>query len=146
MAQTTVHVRSVHDATFSVGWAGKHSLTIDRPEQEAGCGYGFSGADLLLMALGACYANDLQREAEARGIELHGVRVVCECDWGGEPPQAQNIRLSARIEAQAGEDEILELAEYVDGHSSVHSTLRRGVDVPVAECEIVSIEIEKESV
>jgi len=70
MAQTTVHVRSVHDAAFAVGWAGKHSLTIDRPEQEAGYGYGFSGGDLLLMAIGACFVNDLQQEAERRGVAL----------------------------------------------------------------------------
>jgi len=113
MAQTTVHVRSVHDAAFAVGWAGKHSLTIDRPEQEAGYGYGFSGGDLLLMAIGACFVNDLQQEAERRGVALLGARVVCECDWGGEPVRAQNIKLSVRIEAAADEDAILELAEAV---------------------------------
>ena len=145
MAQTTVHIRSVHDANFSVGWAGKHSLTIDRPEHEAGSGYGFSGADLLLMAIGACYANDLQREAERRGIVLHGMRVVCECDWGGEPPRAQDIRLSVRIEAAADEDEILELAESIDQQSRVHNTLRSGAEIPTAECEVVPIEIERET-
>jgi uncharacterized OsmC-like protein len=145
MAQTTVHVRTVHDANFSVGWAGKHSLTIDRPEQEAGSGFGFSGADLLLLALGACYANDLQCEAEARGIELHGVRVVCDCDWAGEPLRAQNINLGVRIEADADEDEVLALAEAADRRSRVHNTLRQGIEIPAAECEVVSIEIEKET-
>ena len=144
MAQTTVHVRTVHDANFSVGWAGKHSLTIDRPEQEAGSGFGFSGADLLLLAIGACYANDLQCEAEKRGIELHGLRVVCDCDWGGEPLRAQNIRLGVRIEAQAEEDDILELAESIEQRGRVHNTLRLGVEIPPAECEIVSVEVEKE--
>jgi uncharacterized OsmC-like protein len=144
MAQTTVHVRSVHDASFSVGWAGKHSLTIDRPEHEAGCGYGFSGADLLLMALSACYVNDLQQEAEKRGISLLGARVVCECDWGGEPVRAQNVKLSVRIEAEADEDEILEMAELIDQQSRVHNTLRLGVDIPTSECEVVSVEVEAE--
>jgi putative redox protein len=142
MEQTTVHVRTVHDASFSVGWAGKHSLTIDRPEQESGSGYGFSGADLLLMALGACYMNDLQQEAERRGIELLGARAVCECDWGGEPVRAQNVQMSVRIEAQAAEDTILELAESVDRRSRVHNTLRYEVEIPAAECEVVSVELE----
>jgi uncharacterized OsmC-like protein len=145
MAETTVHIRTVHDANFSVGWAGKHSLTIDRPEQEAGSGYGFSGADLLLMALGACYVNDLQREAERRGIQLHGVRVMCDCNWGGDPPSARDINMSVRIEAQADEDEILDLAESIDQHSRVHNTLRHGVEIPAAECEVVSIEVEAEA-
>ena len=145
MAQTTVHIRSVHDANFSVGWAGKHSLTIDRPEHEAGSGFGFTGADLLLMAIGACYANDLQCEAERRGIDLHGIRVVCDCDWAGEPARAQNIRLAVRIEAAANEAEILELAESIDQQSRVHNTLRFGAEIPAAECEVVPVEIEKET-
>jgi uncharacterized OsmC-like protein len=144
MAETTVHIRTVHDANFSVGWAGKHSLTIDRPEHEAGSGFGFSGADLLLLAIGACYANDLQREAEQRGILLHGLRIVCESDWGDDPVRARSIRLGVRIEAQASEDEILELAESIDQRSRVHNTLRFGVEIPAAECEIVSVEVEKE--
>ena len=144
MAQTTVHVRSVHDAAFAVGWAGKHSLTIDRPEQEAGYGYGFSGGDLLLMAIGACFVNDLQQEDERRGVALLGARVVCECDWGGEPVRAQNIKLSVRIEAAADEDAILELAEAVDRQGRVHNTLRHGVEVPASECEVVSVEVEAE--
>jgi uncharacterized OsmC-like protein len=143
LPQTTVHVRSAHDATFAVGWVGKHSLTIDRPETEAGSGVGFSGADLLLLALGACYANDLQQEADTRGIQLHGVRIVCDCDWGGEPVRAQNVRLAVRIEADASEEAILELAEGADTRSRVHNTLRLGAEIPAAECEAVSVEIEK---
>jgi organic hydroperoxide reductase OsmC/OhrA len=145
MAETTVHVRTVHDANFSVGWAGKHSLTIDRPEQEAGSGYGFSGADLLLLALSACYVNDLQQEADRRGIKLLGVRAVCECDWGGAPVRAQNLSMSVRIEAQAGEDEILELAESIDRRNRVANTLRLGVELPESECEVFSVEVEQEA-
>ncbi len=144
MAETTVHIRTVHDSNFAVGWAGKHSLTIDRPEHESGSGYGFSGADLLLMALGACYSNDLQLEAARRGILLHGVRVVCTCDWGGDPVSARNVNMSVRIEAQADEEEILDLAESVDRRSRVHNTLRAGLEIPAAECEVVSLEIEQE--
>jgi uncharacterized OsmC-like protein len=144
VAQTSVHVRSVHDARFSLGWAGKHALTIDRPEQESGSGLGFSGAELLLLAVGACYANDLQQAAADRGIELHGVWVVCECDWAGEPQRAENLSLSVRVEAQAPEQEILALVEQVDRSSRVHNTLRLGIEVPDAECEVVSVEIESE--
>jgi uncharacterized OsmC-like protein len=144
VAQTTVHVRNAHDASFAIGWAGKHSLAIDRPECEAGAGFGFSGGELLLLALGACYANDLQNEASEREIVLHGVRVVVECNWGGEPISARDIRLSARIEAQAPESEIHELAEAVDRRGHVHNTLRMGTEVILAECEAIEIEIEPE--
>jgi hypothetical protein len=58
--------------------------------------------------------------------------------------RAQNIRLSVRIEAEAGEDEILEIAEVVDRQGRVHNTLRRGVEIPASECEVVSVEVEAE--
>ena len=57
--------------------------------------------------------------------------------------RAQNITLSVRIEAEADEDEILELAEAVDKHSRVHNTLRAGVEIPASECEVVSVEFEE---
>ena len=144
MAETTVHVRSAHDASFSIGWVGKHSLTIDRPESEAGSGVGFNAGELLLLALGACYANDLQHEATVRGISLHGVRVVVDCDWGGNPLRAQEIRVSARIEAQASEDEIMALAEAVDSGGKVLNSLRHPAEVTLADCEAVVVEIESE--
>jgi uncharacterized OsmC-like protein len=145
VAETTVHVRSAHDASFSVGWAGKHSLTIDRPEHEAGSGVGFSARELLLLALGACYANDLQQEATARSIQLHGVRIVVDCDWGDEPVRARNVLLSARVEAQASEKEILDLVGHIDRSGQVLNSLRLGTEVTLAECEAVEVEIEPEA-
>jgi uncharacterized OsmC-like protein len=100
----TVHVRSAHEGSFSVGWSGQHSLVIDRGPDDGGQGMGFNGGQLLLLALGSCYANDIFREAAKRGITVMGVRVVVECEWGGEPARAQNVRYSTRVEADAPDD------------------------------------------
>jgi uncharacterized OsmC-like protein len=59
MAQTSVRVRTVQDACVAVGWTGHRTLTVDRPEQAGGMGLGFSGGELLLLAIGGCYCNDL---------------------------------------------------------------------------------------
>jgi uncharacterized OsmC-like protein len=56
--------------------------------------------------------------------------------------RAQNIKLSVRIDAEADEEEILELAEAVDRQGRVHNTLRHGVEIPASECEVVSVEVE----
>ena len=142
MSQMTVHVRSAHEGSFSVGWTGQHSLVIDRGPDDGGQGMGFNGGQLLLLALGACYANDVYREADQRGIEVHGVRVVVECDWEGEPPRATNIRYSTRVEASASEDEIMELIQHVDEVAEVHNTLRAGGSVELADAEAVSLQVE----
>jgi putative redox protein len=142
MSQMTVHVRSAHEGSFSVGWTGQHSLVIDRGPEDAGQGMGFNGGQLMLLALGACYTNDVFREADQRGIEVHGVRVVVECDWEGEPPRATNIRYSTRVEASTSEDEIMELIQHVDEIAEVHNTLRAGGGVELVDAEGISLQIE----
>jgi uncharacterized OsmC-like protein len=142
MPQTSVHVRTAHDASFAIGWAGKHALTIDRPEHEAGSGLGFSGGDLLLLALGASYANGLQREAAERGVVILGLRVVVDCDWGGDPPRARNVRVCARLEADASEDELMELLERAHERSEVKNSLALATDVELADIEGICLEVE----
>ena len=138
----SVHVRSAHEGSFSVGWTGQHSLVIDRGAADGGQGMGFNGGQLLLLALGACYANDVFREAALRDLEVLGVRVVVECDWEGDPPRATNVRYSTRVEAEADEDEIMDLIQHVDSIAEVHGTLRAGIDVELAEAEAVSMQVE----
>jgi uncharacterized OsmC-like protein len=145
MAQMTVHVRSAHEGSFSVGWSGQHSLVIDRAQADGGQGMGFSGGQLLLLAIGSCYANDIFREAGQRGVEVLGVRVVVECDWDGDPPRANNVRFTTRVEAEADEDEIMDLIQHVDRIAEVHNTLREGTDVELVEAEAVAMQIEARS-
>jgi uncharacterized OsmC-like protein len=138
----SVHIRSAHEGNFSVGWTGQHSLVIDRGAADGGQGMGFNGGQLLLLSLGACFANDVFREAANRDLEVLGVRVVVECDWGGDPPRAENVRYSTRVEAEADEDEIMDLIQHVDRIAEVHGTLRGGVEIELAEAEAVSLQVE----
>ncbi|MGZ4399373.1 MAG: OsmC family protein [Gaiellaceae bacterium] len=142
MPQTSVHVRTAHDASFAIGWAGKHALTIDRPEHEAGSGLGFNGGDLMLLALGASYANGLQRVAAERGIVILGLRVVVDCDWGGDPVRAQNVRVCARLEADAPEGELMELLQRAHESSEVKASLTLGTPIELADIEGICLEVE----
>jgi putative redox protein len=142
MSRMSVHVRSAHEGSFSVGWSGQHSLVVDRGPDDGGQGMGFNGGQLLLLALGACFTNDVFREADKRGLEVLGVRVVVECDWAGDPPRAQNVRYSTRVEAEAPEDEILELIQHVDEIAEVQNTLRAANPVELLEAEAISMQVE----
>ena len=125
-----------------MGWTGQHSLVIDRGVADGGQGMGFNGGQLLLLALGACFANDVFREAAARELEVLSVRVVVDCDWTGDPPRATNVRYSTRVEAEADEDEIMDLIQHVDEIAEVHGTLRAGIGIELAEAEAVAIAVE----
>ena len=141
----TVHVRSAHEGSFSVGWSGQHALAIDRAQPDGGTGIGFNGGELFLLSIGACYANDLFREGERRGIELLGVRVVVDCDWTGKPLRAEDVQVSVRVEAAADDDEIMELIHYVDEIAEIPASVRAGTAVTLAEAEAVAMQVEARS-
>ncbi|HEY7349713.1 MAG TPA: OsmC family protein [Ktedonobacterales bacterium] len=139
MAQLTVHVRTVHEAPTAVGWAGNRTLTIDRPEQARGMGLGYSGGELLFLSIGACYCNDIYREAAKRGIVVKSVQVEVSGDWGGEPVRAQNVTFSAKVEAEASEAEIQALMEHTDRVAEIPNSLRMGTPVQLSTVQAVSL-------
>ena len=140
MAQTSICVRTVQDACVAVGWTGHRTLTVDRPEQAGGMGLGFNGGELLLLAIGGCYCNDIFREAAKLGIVIASVQVDVQADWGGEPVRAQNVTYSTRIEAKADEADILALIEQTDRVAEIPNSLRLGTAVMLAAAQAISVE------
>ena len=140
MAQTSVRVRTVQDACVAVGWTGHRTLTVDRPEQAGGMGLGFNGGELLLLAIGGCYCNDIFREAAKLGIVITSVQVDVQADWGGEPVRAQNVTYSTRIEAEADKADILALIEQTDRVAEIPNSLRLGTPVTLVDAQAISVE------
>lgn len=138
MAQTTVEIRSLAGSSLAVGSAGPRTVTIDRSKEAGGLGLGFSGGELLLLALGGCYSNDIYREAARRGMQVRGVQVSVTADWGGEPVRAQNVSFSVVVEADACEQDILELVRHTDEVAEVPNSLRCGTDVRLSKAKAIT--------
>jgi hypothetical protein len=52
MISTTVELRTVEGTQAAMGWAGGHTIVVDRPEgRVGGLGLGFNGAQLLALAI-----------------------------------------------------------------------------------------------
>ncbi|HEX9132003.1 MAG TPA: OsmC family protein [Ktedonobacteraceae bacterium] len=139
MAPTTVHIRTVQNACVAVGWAGHRTLTIDRETQAGGMGLGFNGGELLLLAIGGCYCNDLFREAARRGIVIQSVQVVVAAEWGGEPVRAQHVALAPRVEAEANEAAILDLITSTDRMAEIPNSLRLGTPVRLRDPQAIPV-------
>jgi uncharacterized OsmC-like protein len=137
MAQTTVRLVTIQGASAAVGWSGPHTVVIDRSEKVGGLGIGFSGGEMLFLAIGGCYVNDLYREAAKRSIEVKNVQVVVEGDWGGEPVRAQNVSFSVKVEASATREEITELIKHTDNVAEIPNSLRLGTQVLLGKFEAV---------
>jgi putative redox protein len=131
MPDSTIVVQSVDDST-GLGWSGPRTVAIDRPAPAGGHGRGFSGGELLLLAIGACYYNDLFREAAKRGLTLTRVRVEVSADWAGEPVVAQNVRIRAALEGPGPTAELEQLARHTDAVAEIPNSLRLGTPVALS--------------
>ncbi len=90
---------------------------------------GFNGGELLFLAIGGCFSNDLYREAPNFGIEIKSVHLEVSGDWGGEPVRAQNVMLSAHVEADAPAEKVRELIEHTNRVAEIPNSLRFGTEV-----------------
>ena len=138
MSQTRVEIRTMDGGSLAVGSSGSRTVTIDRNKEAGGLGLGFNGGELLLLAIGGCYSNDIYREAAKRGLAVNAVQVVVNADWGGDPVRAQNVSFSVIVEANASETEILELIQHTDSVAEIPNSLRFGTSVKLAEVTAVS--------
>ena len=137
MPQTCVEIRTVAGSSLAVGSSGPRTVTIDRAKEAGGLGLGFNGGELLLLAIGGCYSNDIYREAAKRGLRVQNVEVKVTADWAGEPVRAQNVCFSVSVEAEATAQEILELIHHTDSVAEIPNSLRLGTAVQLTETKAI---------
>jgi organic hydroperoxide reductase OsmC/OhrA len=132
MAQMTVELRNIAGTEAALGWAGAHTLVVDRPEGKAGGhGLGFNGGQLLALAIGGCFCNDLRYVAHARGIALGGIEVKVTLDLAGEPLLATGATIFVECDLADGADAGALIAE-AERISTVSNSLKAGVPVRVS--------------
>jgi len=61
MPEVAVELRNIAGTEAALGWAGAHTIVVDRPDGRAGGkGLGFNGSQLLALTIGGCFCNDLR--------------------------------------------------------------------------------------
>lgn len=125
--------------------AGQHHVTlrtndnthtIEIPPKPEGSGSSANGGELLFLALATCYCNDIYREAGKRGIEVSGVEVEVEGDFGAEGEPAQNVTYHAKVTARADRADIMELMRHTDRVAEIQNTLRKETPVTLSSIEM----------
>ena len=130
MTSMTVQLRSLPDTEAAVGWAGAHTVVVDRPEGKAGGkGLGFNGGQLLGLAIGGCFCNDLHYVAHEMGLRLTSVEVDVTVSFQGSPLLATQAVLSARVSAADRGADIGALIRRAQEISTVSNSLKRGIPV-----------------
>ncbi|MGE0284356.1 MAG: OsmC family protein [Rhizobiaceae bacterium] len=131
MVTMTVELRNVEGTEAALGWAGSHTVVVDRPEGKAGGqGLGFNGGQLLAMAIGGCFCNDLRYSAHAMGVQLGKIAVSVTLEMVGEPLLASSASMAVSCDTLDGSDPtvVIERAKEI---SMVANSLRRGIPVQI---------------
>jgi putative redox protein len=128
-----VEIRSLQEHSLAVGSSGSRTVTIDRSTEAGGLGLGFNGGELLLLAIGGCFSNDLYRESPKFGVQISSVHIEVSCDWGGEPVRAQNVTLCAHVKSDAPATTIRELIAHTSSVAEIPNSLRLGTTVRIVD-------------
>ena len=131
MVSMTVELRNVEDTQAAMGWAGGHTIIVDRPEGKAGgMGLGFNGGQLLALAIGGCFCNDLRYVAAEMGVTLDKIAVTVTLNLEGKPLLATSSTMTVSCTTLDGSDpaEIITRAAVI---STVSNSLRQGVPVSI---------------
>jgi putative redox protein len=124
-----VEVRNVDGQVTALGSAGPHTVVVDRPAEAGGGGRGFSGGELLHLAVAGCVSNDLFREAASRGITLERVVVRVDGGFAGEPARSTGISYDVEISGAAENAALRALVQHVEEIAEIPATLRAGTTV-----------------
>jgi organic hydroperoxide reductase OsmC/OhrA len=131
MALMNVSLRNVPGTRAAMGWAGGHTVVIDRAEGKAGgMGLGFNGGQMLALAIGGCFCNDLRYAADVMGIELDAIEVDVAIELDGEPLLVTSATMTVRVSAGDSVD-TAEVIHRAEADSAVSNSVRAGFPVAI---------------
>jgi len=134
-ATTTVRVRSGLTCDIE---DGQWKLVADESPGDGGGGLGPDPGVFTRAGLGSCLAIGYMMWAAVKGIRLDSVEVVVEADYDAVgmfdidesvPPGWGAVRFTTKINSLAPAQQLRELVEHADRHSSVLDIIRRAVPV-----------------
>ena len=113
----------------ALGSAGTHTVIVDRRKEAGGGGLGFTGGELLYLAVAGCISNDLCREAAREGIALRDVRVTVSGEFTDDLNVSSEIEYEVALSGDVPDDELKKLARHVDEIAEIPNSLRAGTKV-----------------
>lgn len=129
MVEIDVRLSNVAGTQAALGWAGAHTIVADRPPGKAGGqGLGFNGGQLLALAIGGCFCNDLRYAADELGVEIDGIDVAVQLTLEGRPLVVTAANVTVCCVMAGGKDPI-SVIEHAKKNCTVSNSLSKGVPV-----------------
>lgn len=136
MPTMSVQLRSIPDTEAAMGWAEGHTIVVDRPDGKAGgMGLGFNGGQLLGLAIGGCFCNDLQYVAHDLGVRLTSIQVDVTVAFEGSPLLATHATMRVAVTAADKDADVRTVILRAQDVSAVSNSLKRGVPLQIISNE-----------
>ena len=133
MSSTTIEYRLKPGTRAAEGRAGAHSVIADRPEGKAGgMGLGYNGGELLALAIGGCFCNDLQALADEAGVVVSDLSLSVTLDFGGTPSRTVGAHMTVDCKLADGSDPS-RLIERAKRLSNIGNSVRDGFPVAITQ-------------
>lgn len=131
MTTMTVELRNIPGTEAAMGWAGGHTAVVDRPDGTAGGkDLGFNGGQMLALAIGGCFCNDLCYVAHDRGVHLAAIAVTVVIELASDFLLVTGATMDVRVEASpSNEDDVEEIIGLAEKNSTVSNSIRNGFPV-----------------
>ncbi len=131
MVAMTVELRNVEGTQAAMGWAGGHTMIVDRPAGKAGgMGLGFNGAQILALAIGGCFCNDLRYVADELSGVMDSISVTVTVELEGDPLIATSATMAVSCTLTDGSDPE-PIVEKAKSSCMVSNSLARGIPVAI---------------
>ena len=132
MPSTSIQLKNIAGTEAAIGWAGSHTMVADRPAGKAGgLGLGFNGAELLALAIGGCFCNDLRYISHACGVELDTLAVDVTVHLEGDPIMATSAEMNVTCTTRDGSD-AAGIVEKAKKSCMVCNSITRGVPISIS--------------
>ena len=126
-----VELHNVEGTQAAMGWAGNHTIVVDRPEGKAGGkGLGFNGGQLLALALGGCFCNDLRYVSNEMNVQLDKISVNVVIELDGDPLITKAATMKVSFATRDGSDPRPIMRRAMDS-CMVSNSISRGVPVAI---------------
>ena len=131
MGATTITYRQLPGTRASVGRAGTRTVIADRPDGvHGGMGLGFNGGELLALAIGGCFSNDVQALADDMGLEIVDLEVTVSVEFGGLPSRATRADMTVRCKLADGSDPTA-LVERAKAITTIGNSVQAGIPLTI---------------
>ncbi|TMV10318.1 OsmC family peroxiredoxin [Ruegeria sediminis] len=131
MPSVNVHLNNIAGTEAAIGWAGSHTIVADRPAGKAGgLGLGFNGAEMLALAIGGCFCNDLRYVAHSHAVEIAEIDVQVTLFLEGDPIIATSAEMVVTCFTKDGIDAV-NIIEEAKLSCMVSNSIAKGVPVSI---------------